>query len=210
MQRIPEPVGDPAGARPTPVPGTLIVSATRIEAAYVPADAQIVITGIGKVRAALALTRVLATATEPVAQIINIGTVGALRPAHAGALAAAGGTGLYLPSTVIEHDISSTELQAMGYPVVDRWEIPSGDGTVLATGDTFIADVDRRDGLARIADLVDMEGAAIAQVSAAFGVPCRLVKAVTDDADDSAIDWPQLVDAAARRLADWVAENVSD
>lgn len=161
-----------------------------------PPDARLLVTGIGKVRAAIALTRTLAgAADDPITEVINIGTAGALHDHHAG---------LFLPSVVIEHDISSTELRSMGYPVVDRWEYSGGDGTVLASGDTFVADPGLRAQLARRADLVDMEGCAVAQVSADFGIPCRFVKVVSDGADEGAMDWPSLVDAAARDLGEWL------
>ena len=175
----------------------LVVSATRAEARYVPAGTRLLITGIGKVAASLALTRALAQEPE-ITQIINIGTAGALHDQH---------SGLFVPSAVLEHDISSAELKQMGYPVVDRWELPSGDGTVLATGDTFVADSGRRAELATRADLVDMEGAAIAHVAAAFDIECRLIKVVTDSADEGAMDWPTLVDDAAARLGDWLVAN---
>ncbi|MYR04879.1 nucleosidase [Gordonia sp. SID5947] len=176
--------------------GTLIVAATHAEARYVPTGTRVLITGIGKVRAATALTRVLAGAGDepPVQQVVNVGTAGALHDHH---------SGLFVPSTVIEHDISSTELRAMGYPIVDAWEMPGGDGSVLASGDTFVADLARRATLAARADLVDMEACAIAHVSAEFGVPCRVVKVVSDGADEAAMDWPSLVDDAARRLGRW-------
>ena len=181
-------------------PTTLVVAATRAEARYVPSGARLLITGIGKVRASSALTRVLtettrADAEHPVRQIVNVGTAGALHDEHAG---------IFRPSVVIEHDISSVELRSMGYPVIDRWELPDGDGTVLASGDTFVADPMRRATLARIADLVDMEGCAIAHVAADFTLPCRLVKVVSDSADEGAMDWPSLVDAAARQLGEWL------
>lgn len=188
--------------RPSILDGsTLIVSATRAEARYVPAGARLLITGIGKVRAAMTLTRALAAASHnvddpPITRVINIGTAGALHDHHAG---------LFLPSVVLEHDISSTELRAMGYPVVDRWEIDGGDGAVLASGDTFVADPVRRAQLAARADLVDMEACAVAQVSAEFEMPCRFVKVVSDGADENSLDWPSLVDAAARQLGDWLA-----
>ena len=175
-------------------PGVLLVSATRSEARYVPDGARLLITGIGKVAAAVALTRELA-ADSPTRRIVNIGTAGALHDHHAG---------LFVPSTVIEHDISSDALQAMGYPVVDSWDLAGGDGTVLATGDTFVADPVHREALAARADLVDMEGCAIAHVAAAFEIPVTLVKVVSDSADEQALDWPQLVDQAARELGDWV------
>ncbi|MGB3698851.1 MAG: nucleosidase [Gordonia sp. (in: high G+C Gram-positive bacteria)] len=171
----------------------LVVSATHAEAAHVPPGTDLLVTGIGKVRAAVAVTRRLAGGEYM--RVINIGTAGALHDGHAG---------LYTPSRVVEHDISAAELTAMGYPISDEWEIPDGDGSVLATGDTFVSDGRRRARLAERADLVDMEGAAIAQVCEAFGLPLRLVKVVSDNADDGAFDWPSAVDAAARDLGDWL------
>ena len=178
----------------------LVVSATESEARHVPDGVRVLITGIGKIAATLALTRVLAGPDGPsIRHVINIGTAGALHDHH---------SGLFLPSKVFEHDLSAAELAAMGYPVTDRWDIPDGDGTVLATGDTFVADPLRRAALADTADLVDMEGAAIAHVSARFGVECRLVKVVSDNADEGAMDWPSLVDQAARVLGGWVTDHM--
>lgn len=181
-------------------PSVLIVSATGAEARYVPSGARLLITGIGKMRATAALTRMLADpSAPPTRRIVNIGTAGALHDHHAG---------LFLPSVVVEHDISASELRAMGYPLIDRWEIAGGDGSVLASGDTFVADPVRRASLAQHADLVDMEGCAIAYVAAAFDVECRLVKVVSDGADEQAMDWPSLVDGAARLLGDWLVDGV--
>ncbi|OBA39297.1 MULTISPECIES: nucleosidase [unclassified Gordonia (in: high G+C Gram-positive bacteria)] len=180
-------------------PSILIVSATQAEARYVPSGARLLVTGIGKMRATAALTRALADPSAPSTRlVVNIGTAGALHDHHAG---------LFLPSVVVEHDISATELRAMGYPIVDRWVVPDGDGSVLASGDTFVADPVRRASLARQADLVDMEGCAVTYVAAAFDVRCQLVKVVSDGADEQAMDWPSLVDGAARLLGDWLADG---
>lgn len=176
-----------------------MVSATRAEAGHVPPGTRLLITGIGKVRAATVLTRELAAAQSgaapPVSEVINIGTAGALHDHH---------SGLFVPSTVIEHDISSEALRAMGYDIVDTHSF-DGDGSVLATGDTFIADPAVRAELSRRADLVDMEGAAIAHVCATFNVELTLVKVVSDGADEQAMDWPSLIDAAALDLGRWLA-----
>lgn len=173
----------------------LVVSATRAEAAHVLEGTQLLITGLGKVRAATALTRRLAVDAGRYRRVVNIGTAGALHLHHGG---------LYVPSQVIEHDLSAAELAAIGHPVQDCWELPGGDGTVLATGDTFVNDEAQRAELARRADLVDMEGAALVHVGAEFGIPVRLVKVVSDYADEAAMDWAAAVDAAARELAEWL------
>ena len=63
--------------------------------------------------------------------------------------------------------------------------------------------------LAEMADLVDMEGYAVAAAGAALGVPTRLVKHVSDPADESAGDtWVEGVDACARVLAEWVGSRL--
>jgi hypothetical protein len=42
-----------------------------------------------------------------------------------------------------------------------------------------------------------------------MGVPVRLLKHVSDNADESALDWPAVVDASARALGAWLEEHVS-
>lgn len=178
--------------------GILVVSATKSEAMYVPERYDTLITGIGKVTAAVAVTAALARYPEgrrPL--VVNIGTAGALRSTHGG---------LYLPSTVINHDISSEVLRSLGHPVLDTLTFEDGDGTILATGDSFVSDAEVRDALAARADLVDMEGFAIASASAHMGASCRLVKHVSDHADESAMDWPKQIDNSARVLAEWLVD----
>lgn len=177
-------------------PEPLVVAATAAEAAHVPSGLTVLVTGIGKVQATLLTTLALAERRPSV--VLNIGTAGAL----------AGATGLRLPSVVVNHDFSAAELRLLGYDAVDRIEIAGGDGTVLASGDTFVNDPAVRDGLAAHAALVDMEGFAVTAVAGHFGVPVRLVKHVSDQADESAMDWPQAVDASARLLGEWLRENV--
>ena len=58
-----------------------------------------------------------------------------------------------------------------------------------------------RDRLAERADLVDMEGYAVAFACRRLGVPVRLVKHVSDRADDSALDWPTSSTPAPARSA---------
>lgn len=177
-------------------PRLLVVAATAAEAAYVPAGVPVVVTGIGKVAAAAVTAATLAEVDRAGLTVCNLGTAGALRP---------GVTGLRLPSQVVNHDISAALLASLGYPVTDTLTVPDGDGSVLATGDTFLADPVARDRLAQRADLVDMEGFAVAFAAIRAGVPVRLVKHVSDAADERALDWPARVDASARVLGAWVA-----
>ncbi len=176
----------------------LVVCALRSEAAHVPPDLPLVITGLGKTAAAVATTRALLGTERDGLTVLNVGTAGALRPDR---------EGIFLPSRVLNHDLNADVLRALGVDPREELEIPDGDGSVLATGDVFVTDPAVRDRLAARADLVDMEGYAVALACAELGVPVRLVKHVSDSADAGAMDWPDLVDASARALGAWLEEH---
>lgn len=59
---------------------------------------------------------------------------------------------------------------------------------VIVTGDMFIADAGKRDELRASlgAAAVEMEGAAVVQACRTFGVPCLVIRSITDRADGSA------------------------
>jgi adenosylhomocysteine nucleosidase len=175
----------------------LVVAATAAEAAHVPADLPLVITGMGKTAAAAATARALAAYDDAAGvTVINIGTAGALRPGLAG---------LFEPGVVLNHDISADLIRALGHDPQERLEVGPGD-VVLATGDVFVADPDVRDALARRAHLVDMEGYAVAWAARDAGATVRLVKHVSDSADASALDWPSMVEASALALGEWLRD----
>jgi adenosylhomocysteine nucleosidase len=177
----------------------LVVTATTAEAAHVPSGTHVVVTGIGKVAAATVTTEALLSRRDGnELMVFNIGTVGALHD---------GLSGLFLPSTVINHEMNGDAIRALGYDPREVLHVESGDGTVLASGDVFISDPDARRRLAERAQLVDMEGYAVAYACQRLGVPVRLVKHVSDQADESALDWPAVVDASARVLGEWVADH---
>lgn len=176
----------------------LVVAATRAEARYVPDDLELVITGVGKTAAAVATTEALLRGGNPAGRVVvNVGTAGALRE---------GLTGLFLPGTVLNHDLSAEAIRALGYDPEERLEVGTSE-TVLATGDVFVSDPAVRDELARRAHLVDMEGYAVAYAAQRLGAQVRLVKHVSDAADEGAFDWPALVDASAAELGRWLEAN---
>lgn len=210
----------------------LVVAATSAEVAHVPASVEVLITGIGKTAAAIAVTRALATRRDlDGLSVINVGTAGALRP---------GIDGLHEPRVVINHELSGDELRALGYDPHERLELDpirpgprtgqpkqSGQSTrlgqsgqsrqhvdgarariVLATGDAFVSDPRLRETLAARAHLVDMEGYAVALACRSFDVPVRLLKHVSDNADASALAWNDVVDRSARILGARVEELV--
>lgn len=176
----------------------LVVSATRAEAAHVPPGMELVVTGIGKTAAAVATARALAARADLIGlTVVNVGTAGALRP---------GLQGLHEVGIVVNHDISAELIRSLGHDPRERIVLGPAE-TVLATGDVFVTDPAVRDHLASRAHLVDMEGYAVAYAAEQFGVPCRLVKHVSDNADAGAMDWPALVDRSARALGEWLSAS---
>jgi purine nucleosidase/adenosylhomocysteine nucleosidase len=179
----------------------LVVVATEAEAQYVPDELPVLITGVGKVSAAVAVAEALAerSASSTSLRVVNIGTAGALRD---------GLTGTYTPATVINHDLSAELIRAVGIPATDQLDVAGTHDIVLATGDSFVADLERRSVLAERASLVDMEGFAVAWACSRRGVSCTLVKHVSDNADDGALSWSDVVDHSAAELGRWLADNV--
>ena len=198
-----------------PAPGQpLFVVAARAEATAFDHALPVLVTGIGKIRSAAALAACLASyeaAGGLPSAVVNIGTAGALR-AHM--------IGVHRVETVLLHDFSHAAVRKITgmdeYPPLHVGprddEVAEarpgtavttpGNGVVLATGDTFVADSAVRDALAEQADLVDMEGYAIAQVAHDFGVPVELIKHVSDTADETSGDvWA----ARAAELAEEIA-----
>lgn len=198
---------------PAPVHGEitpgrpLLVVAMAGEATHLSEDVDnvpVLITGIGRIRTTLALTdclhRYLRAGGLP-SGIINMGTAGALRP---------GLTGVHRIDRVLLHDFSHSSIAAITgrdeYPPIDlRSEYSTGergehispdtlDGIdrdaashlTLATGDVYVESDTLRDRLAEDADLVDMEGYAVASVARWFGVPVQLIKIIDEAAQNAA------------------------
>lgn len=182
----------------------LVIAASARETRHLPEDVRVVITGLGKTAAAIATTRALCetpAAERASLHVVNLGSCGALRP---------GLRGVYEPGVVLNHDISADVIRALGYDVQEHLEVGHGDADlVLATGDLFVSDPAVRDGLAQRADLVDMEGYAVVSACRAFDVDVRVVKHVSDDADESALEWVSAVERSSRDLGAWWQENLA-
>lgn len=177
----------------------LLVVALEEEAAHLHvSDLPVLVTGAGKVNAAVAVSSILAQYSP--SSVINLGTAGALRD---------GIDGTQVITRVIQHDLDDDSLFMLsglhfGAPI-DL----GGHGPILATGDVFVSDAGTRQRLAQHADLVDMEGYAVARAAAALDVPVTLVKQVSDQANEAAgRSWRETVDACAEQLGAWVRANV--
>jgi len=84
---------------------------------------------------------------------------------------------------------------------------------VIVTGDSFISSSVRRDELRGElkASVVEMEGAAVAQVCARFGVPVIVIRSVTDRAEAQAMpSYQRFVDLASRNAADLAVATVRE
>jgi adenosylhomocysteine nucleosidase len=174
----------------------LVVIAVAAEARYLPAEFDWTLTGIGKSAAAISTTRAILERQPSL--VINAGTAGALRD---------GMEGLHEIGVVVNHDMNADAIRALGLDPRERLTLSDSD-VVLASGDVFVNDAATRIRLAVDHHLVDMEGYAVALACQELGVPVRMIKHVSDPADESANDWPTLVDHSARELAAWLNANV--
>ncbi len=160
------------------------------------------VTGVGKINAALALTEVLLKA-EPgsISRVVVLGTAGAISDA-------ARLDTVYQVEGVVQHDFS------LPSPTV----VPAGprvtsDVAIIATGDLFVQDDAQREAIAALgATLVDMESYAFAVVCERLGVPMQLFKVPSDFADSSTTqdEWDGVVVSKSRQLFDFVAEHLPE
>lgn len=189
----------------------LVVAALHEEVAHLPGGLDVLVTGVGKARAAAGLARRLADHRPDV--VVNVGTAGAVDGAV---------TGLVEVGWVTQHDFPYDAIEALVGPDIDRGfaldaqEPPHRSATAppastaLATGDMFVANLDHARRLSTSGiHLVDMEAFGFATVCAEFGVPFRCVKVVSDAADeDAGASWLDTIDACARSLGEWTQRHL--
>jgi len=176
----------------------LIVVAVEEEAVAFATGVSYLCTGPGKVAAAVATSWALSQVRPSV--VVNIGTAGALHE-HL--------EGLHEIASVAQHDLDVEALEAITGRSFERVIDLGRPGLRLVTGDVFVADAGVRDALAAAADLVDMEGYAVAAAARQHGVEVRLVKYVSDTADETAaFDWPRQTRLASVHLAQWLARSL--
>ena len=83
---------------------------------------------------------------------------------------------------------------------------------MIVTGDVFLADTARRIELRDTlgATAVEMEGAAVVQTCRQFGVPCLIVRSITDRADGEAMtNYEQFLPTASENAATLVATVIA-
>ena len=82
---------------------------------------------------------------------------------------------------------------------------------IIATGDQFVADVERKEWIAATfkADALEMEGASVAVVCNALNVPFFVLRAISDSADmDASFNFDEFLESSAKISADFVLNMV--
>ena len=154
------------------------------------------VTGPGKLQATYALIRALDARRYD--EILVVGTAGAIDARLDG--------DVYEIDAAIQHDVTDIDgIVGQHVSLPPRVEL-GRDGVTIATGDHFVDDAEAVAVIRPLgAGLVDMETYAYAWVAAQFGVPIRVIKAVSDRAQDDAItDWRTAVTACSAQLREFV------
>lgn len=173
----------------------LLVAALESELVAFPAEIpgfDRLVTGPGKLRGGVALTRVLEQGTYD--EIVVVGTAGGIDKALEDAV--------YEPGCAVQHDVTDLD-GVVGQHVSMPQKVTFGSGeVVIATGDSFVDDEQAVVGIRALgAGLVDMEAYAYAWVAAEFGIPIRIFKAISDRAqDDALVDWRATVTRCSGEL----------
>jgi adenosylhomocysteine/aminodeoxyfutalosine nucleosidase len=82
---------------------------------------------------------------------------------------------------------------------------------VIATGDQFVANAERKDWIGKTfnADALEMEGAAVGVVCNALDVPFFILRAISDSADmDAGFDFDTFLESSAKVSADFILSMV--
>ena len=175
-------------------------------------DAVVAVAGVGKVSAAMC-AQTLILRYQPDA-VINTGVAGGIGPDLKV-------LDVVLATAVVQHDMDTSPIgDPVGYvSKIGLVEIPCDPGLrekllaaaanvpglrvhtgVIATGDQFICDEQTRQRIHHRfqAKAVEMEGAAVAHACYMHGVPCGVIRSISDQANGaSTMDYPSFVRLAA-------------
>lgn len=161
----------------------------------------VAVSGIGKVAAAVCTEAMILTFSPRL--IINCGVGGALaKDLHCG--------DVVIASSAIQHDMDTSALgdpkgMISGINIIDIpcfvpkiGEIADGEGNIInisirkiASGDKFIADRQEKIYIRELfsADVCEMEGAAIAHACFLSGIPCAIVRSISDSLEGDGVEY---------------------
>lgn len=163
-----------------------------------PDDYTLMITGVGKVNAAIMAT--IAATQKNCEGIINYGTAGALNKDLVGDLHRVG--------VLRQRDMDARPQAELGITPFEESEFAgdikvSEENVSISTGDNFVTDAPELG-----SDLVDMESYAIAKVAGMFGKPVVVLKYASDFADaNAADDWQANVAKGKDLFVEWLENN---
>ena len=107
---------------------------------------------------------------------------------------------------------SNKELLATARRVANQMGVELKEG-IIATGDQFVADEARRNFIAKTfkADALEMEGASVAVVCDALGVPFFILRSISDAADmDAGFDFETFLKSSAKQSASFLLRMLDD
>jgi nucleoside phosphorylase len=137
----------------------------------------VAISGMGKVAAALAATHLVVA--HRVTLLVNAGLCGLLSQHGRWQVG-----DLLRVESAVEGDCDRFGRAASSIDCDTRW-FSQLDPARLVTSDRPVFQIDRREQLARMGELADMEGAAVACVAHRYEIPCALIKGISDRADET-------------------------
>lgn len=189
-------------------------------------DAVVVQSGIGKVNAAVC-TQILAD-RYGVNAVINTGVAGSLKNEI--------GIGdVVLSTDLVQHDVDAVNfgydlgqipgMEALSFPGDERLrylaeeccrrvnpDIQTFSGRIVS-GDQFISDKAKKEWITENFGgyCAEMEGAAIAQAAYLNKIPCLVIRAISDKADDSAtMDYEEFEEKAIRHSVNLILEIAAE
>ncbi len=135
---------------------------------------RVIISGMGKVAAAAAAQALILTHNAN--NLINAGACGALKDSSELTV----GQIVQITSAVEgDHHVSGKRPTPFNCRMQHWRELPKAR---LVTCDRPVFDIQRRNACAKLGEVVDMEGAAIARVAEWYQLPCEMIKGITDAA----------------------------
>lgn len=177
-------------------PNVLLVFALREENPSAIFNNDVLYTGIGKIQATLALTKLLQQRHTDIDLIVNLGTAGSLTEPRGAVVHC---------RKFVQRDMDCTALGSAPFevpfstiPVVLEYgcAAPGLPEAICGSGDSFETQLQEN-----IYSIVDMEAYALATVCKSFNKPFLCLKYLSDSADnDATTDWNTALEHAALAL----------
>jgi len=192
------------------LPGVLVAMALAAEGAgrFEARDIAVLYTGVGKINAAIALTRALANYRHAGAElplVVNFGTAGSLRLAPRTLVACRRFVDRDMDVTALGFAHGTTPFDTLPPMIEFAPRFPQLPDALCGSGDSFSTTA-RQDPV----DVIDMEAYALAKVCRLAAAEFACAKYVSDGADqDAARHWQENVAGAADLFVELYQELVS-